>query len=168
MALNKTRYHSGMLPRLFGVMLALALSACTLVHPHFEQPTVRVVGVELRGGNLMQQNFAVKLNVQNPNDRALPVRELTFALKVEGVDFATGLSEQAFSVPAMGNADFDMDISANLAFAMLTLANKRQHHADALAYELTGTARIALPFTRQIEFHQTGSLPLSDFFKYLN
>jgi LEA14-like dessication related protein len=157
-----------MLPRLMGVVLALALSACSLVHPHFEQPTVRVVGLELRGGNLLQQHFAVKLNVQNPNSRSLPVRELTFSLKVEGVDFASGLSEQAFSVPALGNADFDMDISANLGVAMLTLANKRQQHADALAYELTGTARIDLPFTRQIEFHQNGSLPLSDFFKYLN
>jgi hypothetical protein len=71
-------------------------------------------------------------------------------------------------VPALGNADFDMDINANLAFAMVTLANKRQQHADALGYELTGTARIDLPFTRQIEFHQNGALPLSDFFKYLN
>jgi LEA14-like dessication related protein len=157
-----------MLPRLIGVMLALALSACALIHPHFEQPTVRVVGVELRGGNLLQQNFLVKLNVQNPNDRALPVRELTFALKVEGVDFASGLSEQAFSVPALGDADFDMNISTNLAFAVLKLADKRQQHADTLGYELSGTARIDVPFTRQIEFHQDGSLPLSDFFKYLN
>jgi LEA14-like dessication related protein len=149
-------------------MLALALSACALLHPHFEQPTVRVAGVELRGGNLLQQNFVVKLNVQNPNDRALPVRALTFSLKVEGVDFASGLSEQAFSVPALGDADFDMDISANLAFALLKLADKRQQHADTLGYELSGTARIDLPFTRQIEFHENGSLPLSDFFKYLN
>jgi LEA14-like dessication related protein len=157
-----------MLPRLTGVMLALALSACALVHPHFEQPTVSVVGVELRGGNFLQQRFAVKLNVQNPNNRALPVRELTFALKVEGVDFASGSSEQAFSVPALGAADFDMDVSANLAFAVLKLADKRQQHSDTLGYELSGTARIDLPFTRQIEFHQNGSLPLADFFKYLN
>jgi LEA14-like dessication related protein len=157
-----------MLPRLIGGMLMLALSACALVHPRFEQPTVRVVGIELRGGNLLQQHFAVKLNVQNPNDRALPVRELTFALKVEGLDFASGLSEQAFSVPALGDADFDMDISANLALAVLKLADKRQQHADALAYELTGTARIDIPFTRQVAFHQNGSVPLANFFKYLN
>ena len=157
-----------MLPRLIGGVLALALSACALVHPHFQQPTVRVVAIELRGGNLLQQKFAVKLNVQNPNERALPVRELTFALKVEGVDFASGLSEQAFSVPANGEADFDMDISANLAVAVLQLANIRQQHADSVAYELTGSARVDLPFTKQVGFHQDGSLPLGDFLKYLN
>jgi len=157
-----------MLPRLIGGMLALALSACALVHPHIEQPIVRVVAVELRGGNLLQQNFVVKLNVQNPNDRALPVRELTFALKVEGVDFASGASEQAFSVPALGSADFQMDISANLGLAVLKLADKRQQHADALAYDLTGTARLSSPFRKQVAFHQNGLLPLANFFKYLN
>jgi len=157
-----------MLPRLIGGMLALAMSACSLVHPHFEPPIVRVVDIELRSGNLLQQNFAVKLNVQNPNDRALPVRELTFALKVDGVDVASGLSEQAFSVPALGDADFSMNITANLAFAVLKLADKRQQHADSLAYELTGTARVDLPFTSQIAFHQNGLLPLSDISKYLN
>jgi LEA14-like dessication related protein len=157
-----------MLPRLIGGMLALALSACALVHPHFEQPTVRVVAIQLRGGNLLQQTFAVKLNVQNPNDRALPVRELDFSLKLEGLDFASGLSEQAFSVPAHGDADFDMNISTNLALAVLKLADKRQQHADALSYELSGTARIDLPFTKQIAFHQDGSLPLSSFFKSMN
>jgi LEA14-like dessication related protein len=149
-------------------MLALALSACALVHPHFEPPTVRVVAVELRGGNLLQQHFAVKLNVQNPNNQALPVRELTFALKVEGMDFASGSSEQAFSVPALGDADFGMDISANLALALLQLADKRRQHASSLAYELSGTARIDLPFTKPVAFHQDGSLPLANFLKYLN
>jgi LEA14-like dessication related protein len=157
-----------MLPRLIGGMLALAFCACSLVRPHFEQPTVRVVAIELRGGNLLQQNFAVKLNVQNPNDRALPVRELTFALKVDGVDVATGLSEQAFVVPALGDTDFSMNISANLAFAVLKLAGKRQQQADSLAYELTGTARVDLPFMSQIGFHQNGLLPLTDISKYLN
>ena len=149
-------------------MLVLVLGGCALVRPHIEPPTVRVVAIELRGGNLKQQNFVVKLNVQNPNDRALPVRELSFALKVEGVDFASGLSDEAFSVPAFGDADFQMDISANLAFAVLTLADKRKHHAEGLAYELTGKARLSAPFMKRVAFHQNGSLPLADFFKYMN
>jgi LEA14-like dessication related protein len=157
-----------MLPRLLGVMLALALSSCSLFHPHFEQPTVRVVAIQLRGGNLLQQDFVVKLNVQNPNGRSLPVRELNFSLKIEGTDFASGSSEQAFSVPARGDADFDMNVSANLGFAVLKLADKRAHQADTLAYDLSGQARLDLPFTRQITFHQGGSLPLSSFFKSMN
>jgi len=43
-----------------------------------------VVGIELVGGNLLQQNFLVKFNVQNPNDRALPVTGLHAELNVLG------------------------------------------------------------------------------------
>src|SRR5579872_2945941 len=68
---------SGMLPRLTKIIaLTLALGACSLFTPKFERPTVTVIGIEMRGGNLLQQKFAVKLNIQNPNDRALPVHGL--------------------------------------------------------------------------------------------
>jgi LEA14-like dessication related protein len=157
-----------MLPRLIAAVLALALSACSLLRPHYEQPTVTVLGIELRGGNLLQQNFAVKLHVQNPNSQALPVRDLHFTLNVDGEAVADGVNERAFVVPARGEMDFDMNISANLAVVILKLAAKHQARDDSLNYEVTGAASVDLPFLRSIAFHQSGSLPLSGFYKQLN
>jgi len=154
-----------MLPRLIAAVLALALSACALLRPRFEPPTVNVVGIELRSGNLLQQTFAVKLHVQNPNTQALPVRDLHFNLNVDGEAVADGVNERAFVVPARGEVDFDMNISANLAVVILKLAAKRQGHADSLDYEVTGAASVDLPFMSSIPFHQSGSLPLGGFFK---
>jgi len=154
-----------MLPRLMAGMLALALSACSLLHPQFEQPTVNVVGIEFRGGNLLQQTFAVKLHVQNPNTQALPVRDLHFSLSIDGEAVADGINDRAFLVPARGELDFDMKISANLAVVILKMAGKRQAHADSLAYEVTGAASVDLPFMSNIPFHQSGSLSLGDFSK---
>jgi LEA14-like dessication related protein len=146
-------------------MLALALSACSLLRPHFEQPTVNVVGIEFRSGNLLQQTFAVKLHVLNPNDRALPVRDLHFTLRVEGEAVADGSNDRAFVVPARGEIDFDMNISANLAVVILKMAGKRQAHADSLAYDVTGAASVDLPFLSDIPFHRSGLLPLGDLTK---
>ncbi len=146
-------------------MLALALSACSLLRPQFEQPTVSVVGIELRSGNLLQQTFAVKLHVQNPNDQALPVRNLRFTLSVDGDAVADGRSDRAFVVPGRGELDFDMNITANLAVVILKMAGKRQAHADSIAYEVTGAASVDLPFMSNIPFHQSGILPLGDFSK---
>jgi LEA14-like dessication related protein len=157
-----------MLPRLIAAVLALALPACSLLRPQFEQPTVTVVGIELRSGNLLQQTFAVKLHVQNPNTQALPVRDLHFSVRVDGEAVADGVNQRAFVVPASGEMDFDMNISANLAVVILKLAGKRQAHADSLSYEVTGSASVELPFWRAIAFHQSGSLPLTDFYKQLN
>jgi LEA14-like dessication related protein len=149
-----------MLPRLTLIILALSLGGCSLFTPKFTRPNVTVISVELRGGNLLQQNFAVKLNIQNPNDRALPVRGLHAELNVGGEQIASGVSDRAIIVPASGESEFDMTITANLALALLKLADRANQHADTIDYEVTGAASIDSPFLRNLPFRQSGSLNL--------
>ncbi|MDP9090108.1 MAG: LEA type 2 family protein [Pseudomonadota bacterium] len=157
-----------MLPRLSRTLLRLtvlsvALSlawGCSLVVPKFTRPNVTVISIEMRSGNLLQQNFAVKLNVQNPNDRPMPVRGLHVEMNVGGEQIASGVSDRAVVVPAFGESEFDMTISANLALALLKLTDKAHQHADAIDYDLTGEASIDLPFLRKLPFHQGGSFNL--------
>jgi LEA14-like dessication related protein len=162
-----------MLPRLFKVLLCLggslpfvltvALSGCSLVSPKFTRPNITVISVEMRGGNLLQQNFAVKLNIQNPNDRALPVRGLHTELNVGGERIASGVSDRAVTVPAFGDSEFDVTITANLAMALLKLNDKANQHADSIEYDITGVADIDLPFLRNLPFHQSGSFSLKKY-----
>jgi LEA14-like dessication related protein len=149
-----------MVKRLLPVSVVLCLAACTLLTPKFTRPNVSVVSVEMRSGNLLQQNFAVKLNIQNPNDRALPVSGLHVELNVGGEQIASGVSDRAFVVPALGESEFDMTIKANMALALLKLANKMDQQSDSIDYDLTGAASIDLPFLRDLPFHQTGSFSL--------
>ena len=151
-----------MLPRtpLLLIGWSLFLAACSLVTPKFERPTVSVTGIELVNGNLLQQNFRVKFNIQNPNDRALPVSGLHAALSVGGEHVAQGESERAFVVPAKGDADFDMMITANLGVALLKLGHAMDNRADSIDYDVSGTASIDLPFLRDLPFHQTGLFSL--------
>jgi LEA14-like dessication related protein len=139
---------------------ALCLVACSLVSPQFTRPNISVVSVEMRSGNLLQQNFAVKLNIQNPNDRALPVSGLHVELNVGGEQIASGVSDRAIVVPALGESEFDMTIKANMALALLKLANKMDQQSDSIDYDLTGAASIDLPFLRDLPFHQSGSFSL--------
>ncbi len=159
-----------MLPRPPRILLCLAgsliltfsfaLGGCSAFAPKFTRPNITVISVEMRSGNLLQQNFAVKLNIQNPNDRALPVRGLHTELNVGGEQIASGVSDRAITVPANGDAEFDMTISANLGLALLKLADKANQHADSIDYDITGVASIDLPFLRNLPFHQTGSFSL--------
>jgi LEA14-like dessication related protein len=136
------------------LLLWIALAACA---PKFERPNLTVVGIEMQGGNFLQQNFLVKFQVQNPNDRALPVSGLHAELNVGGQRIASGVSNRAFVVPPMGQSEFDMTITANMAAAVLQLANR---HADSIDYEVTGAANLDLPFLHDLPFHQTGSFSL--------
>jgi LEA14-like dessication related protein len=142
------------------VGLALALAACSVLAPKFNRPNVSVVSIELRSGNLLQQNFAVKLNIQNPNDRTLPVSGMHVELNVGGEQIASGVSDHAVVVPARGETDFDMTIKANVALALLKLADKMNQHSNSIDYDLTGAASVDLPFLRDLPFHQTGSFSL--------
>ena len=127
--------------------------------PHFEQPILSVVGIQLVGGTLLQQNFLVKFNVQNPNDRALPVAGLHAELNVLGERVASGVVDRAFAVPAHGSSEFDMTISANLAMVLFKVKQSRDKGSDDIDYELTGAASVDLPFLREVPFRQRGVFP---------
>jgi LEA14-like dessication related protein len=141
------------------VIAALSLGGCA---PKFTRPNITVKSVELHGGNLLQQRFGVKLNVQNPNDKALPVRAMHVELSVGGEQIASGVSDHAIVVPAYGESDFDMTITANLALALLKFNDKAASHADSIDYVLTGAASLDLPFLNNLPFRQSGSFALRD------
>jgi LEA14-like dessication related protein len=153
-----------MLPRLTVLLLStlFELGACSLLHPRIERPHVTVISVEMRKGNFLQQDFAVKLHVDNPNTQALPVQGLRVQLTVEGEEIASGASDRAFTVPAHGETDFDMTVTANLALALLKLGNKLNSHAEGIDYELNGAASVSLPFVNNLPFHQSGTLSLKN------
>jgi LEA14-like dessication related protein len=145
-----------MLPRVLAIFLLLMCS--TACSPKYERPNIAVVGIDMQGGNFLQQSFLVKLQVQNPNDRALPVSGLHAELNVGGQRIASGVSNRAFVVPPMGQSEFDMTVTANMAAALLQLANR---HSDSIDYEVTGAADLDLPFLHNLPFHQTGAFSLN-------
>ena len=57
------------------------------------------------------------MHVQNPNDRALPIKGIATRSRCEGQQFASGESAASFVVPALGEAEFDMNATTNLAGA---------------------------------------------------
>ena len=146
--------------RLLAACALLCLTACSLLAPKFEKPTLSVVSVRLLGGNLMQQTFLATFAIQNPNARALPVSGLHAELAVGGEAIAAGVTNRPFLVPAGGETEFDMTITANLAASIFKLLKKLGPDADSLEYQLTGAASIDLPFLRDLPFHQNGTLAL--------
>jgi len=68
--------------------VAMLLSACAVMH--LQAPEITPTAVELTDVALDQQHFKVTLHVQNPNDRALPIKYVKCALSVEGVEVGHG------------------------------------------------------------------------------
>ena len=145
---------------LAAVTCASLLAACSLFTPKFERPNLSVIGIKMLDANFFQQNFLVRLKIENPNDRALPVSGLGADLKIGGEPFATGTSNRAFKVEAHGETEFEMTVSANMAVGLLKLLAKNDSKLDSIDYDLSGKVSIDLPFMRSIPFHQAGAYSL--------
>ncbi len=139
---------------------AALLAGCSLLAPRFERPQLSLVGVELRDARLMEQRFVVRLRVQNPNDRALPVRGIDCAMELVGERFGSGTSAAAFTVPARGEALFEMIVTTNLAASLPRLLPRLKDASEPLAYRLVGTVSTDMAFLRSIPFDQGGQLRL--------
>jgi len=141
---------------------ALLSCACTLFTPRFATPDLSVVGIEMQGGNLLQQNFRLSLRIHNPNDRPLPVERVRARLLLGGEQVASGVTAAPFVVPARGDAAFDMMIAANLAAGVAQLSNRLNARRGSVGYELDGEVRLDLPLFHSLPFHLRGDLPLRD------
>ncbi len=140
---------------------ALLLWGCAVLGPKFEKPSLAVSDIRMLEGNLFSQTFLVTLRIQNPNDQALPVKGLWADLKVGGEPFASGVTSRAFTVPALGESEFELRVNANLAVGVLKLLSSSQDRHSAINYELDGKVSVDLPFMRSIPFHENGVYSLS-------
>ena len=139
--------------------VALLSCGCALA-PKFTTPVLTVVGVSLEGGDLLTQRLKVRVHVQNPNDRTLPIKGIEYVLDVDGQPFATGESASSFIVPALGEAEFDMNMTANMAGALLKLLGAGNQMSDSIDYRITGKLSLSSGLFRSIPFEDRGTVRL--------
>ena len=142
------------------LVLGGLLGGCAALAPHFEQPRLSLVGVEVRDASLAEQHFRVRMRVENPNDRALPVRGIDYTLKLAGEDFGSGSSVGAFTVPARGEAEFELQMTTNLAATLWKVLPRLKDSSQPLEYRLAGKVRTDLAFVPSISFDERGNLPV--------
>ena len=146
------------LPVVFAVVLAaLTLAGCAATH--FETPRLSVADVEVLGGELWQQRLRVRMHVHNPNERALPIKSIEYTLEVQGQPFASGESSAPFVVPALGDAEFDMNVTTNVAGALMGVLS-RYGGSGEIDYRLVGKVSLSEGFLRTIPFDERGVFKL--------
>lgn len=144
---------------LFTGTLGIALLAGCASQMHFEAPQLTVMSMQVQTADLFSQRMLVHMRVVNPNDRALPVKSIEYRIEVNGSQFAQGLADQPFVVPAKGEAEFDVQVTANLATALSQILGKKNSR-DTLDYRLIGSVSLSSGFLRRIPFDETGSVKL--------
>lgn len=148
------------LMRLLVVPLLLALSACSALAPKIETPRLMVVSVAMTSGDIFSQQFLVRMNVQNPNDRTLPIKGIDYQLFLEGDSFAEGVSNAPFVIPALGETEFDLTVRTNFVSSIGRLLS-RLNGRDQVDYVIEGKVLTDLGMISKIPFRESGSVKLN-------
>jgi LEA14-like dessication related protein len=146
--------------RAAALALLLTLAGCSSLAPKIEAPRLTIVRVAMTSGDIFSQNFLVQLNVQNPNDRELPIKGIDYKLFLQGDSFAEGVSARPFVVPALGETDFDMTVRTNFVSSVGRLLT-RLNGKTTVEYIIEGKVLLQSGMVRNIPFQESGTVDLS-------
>jgi LEA14-like dessication related protein len=137
----------------------ISLAGCALT-PKLEAPQLTLVSVSMTSADIFNQQFMVRMHVQNPNDRDIPVNGLDYELFLEGDSFAEGVTTKAFVIPAMGETEFDLPIRTNFVSSLGRLVSRLQGRKQ-VQYVLEGKVLTDIGMFNKIPFRESGSVDLS-------
>ena len=144
---------------LAAALLCLSWFAGCAVLPKYESPKLSVVAIKMQGGDFFSQRLQVRMRVFNPNARELPISGIAYRIEINDAEIGNGSTTAPFTVPAMGEVEFDMQLTANLAGALGKLLSRR-NSSEELAYRLVGDVNLSSGFLRRIPFDERGSVKL--------
>ena len=139
----------------------LVLTGCAAIPVNLKTPEVSFISLRTVEASVFEQKLQVRMKVHNPNTIDLPVNGLDVDIALADEPFAHGVTAREFVVPAQGEAEFDMLVTANAATALLKLASSG-NKAEDVRYKLKGKLSTKLGLLRTIPFEETGTLPLAD------
>ena len=142
-------------------LASLALAGCAGIPRDLKTPEVAFVSLRAIEASVFEQKLEVRMKVMNPNMIELPVNGLDVDIELADEPFAHGVSARQFVVPAQGEAEFDMIVTANAAAAILKIAGGN-YKAEEIGYKLKGKLSTKIGMLRTIPFEQAGTLPVSD------
>jgi LEA14-like dessication related protein len=149
------------IPSLLAALAALALGACAALPTNLETPEVSFVALRAVEASVFEQRLEVRMKVRNPNDIDLPVNGLDVDIELADEPFAHGISAREFVVPAGGEAEFDMLVTANAATALLKIASA-DRKTDSIPYNVKGKLSTKIGLLRTIPFDESGTLQIAD------
>jgi LEA14-like dessication related protein len=147
---------------LVGVLLCafvVCLTACSALRPDMAVPKLTLVRVAMTSADVFNQQFLVRVHVENPNDRELPITGLDYKLFLEGDSFAEGVSNKAFTVPANGETEFDMTVRTNFMSGVGRLLS-RLNGRDQVQYVVEGKVLTDISMLKKIPFQESGTVSL--------
>jgi LEA14-like dessication related protein len=138
------------------LMAAAALAGCAGLPPGMEPPAVTIADFGLGSASLFEQQFSLKLRIQNPNPDDLRIDGIAFDLEINDQPFAKGVGNQAVTVPRFGSGFMPVEAVSSLGGLLRQFGRVVQGDKPFFKYRIKGSLSVAggtrVPFDRRGEF----------------
>ncbi len=121
--------------RLPMAMLILALTACTTAGPATYPLSVQLADLRFAQPGLLEQSIGLDLRFTNPNPEPIQAQGLRFTMELNGNAFGTGVSDDAFELPRLGEAVVPVTIRVQTADLINRVLG---FDGSAIDYRITG------------------------------
>ena len=97
------------------LLLAVALAGCASAF-HLETPKLSVLSMKVQSADIFSQRLQMRMLVQNPNDRDLPIKGITYRIDVNDAFLAKVVPPILANTPSL-----KVDDPSNLLESYLTI-----------------------------------------------
>jgi len=140
------------------LLLMLSLAACANPLDDLQEPTFRLAGIEPLALGMADQRFRLTIEVDNPNDLSLPIRHLEYQLQLADIDFASGQTDQGFTLAALEKTTFEVDVNTRLMSSLPQLMRMIDPKAGSVNYLLSGDVEYGRYYHGSRYFEQKGQV----------
>ena len=137
------------------LVMAAGLAGCAGLPAGMEAPAVTISDFGVGTVSLFEQQFNLRLRIQNPNTEDLRIDGIAFDLEINGESFAKGVGNQAVIVPRFGSGFITVEAVSTLG-SMLKQFSRLMSDGPGFKYRIKGTLSVGggtrVPFDRRGEF----------------
>lgn len=135
---------------------AAALTGCAGLPPGAQPPSVTIADFGIANAGIFEQQFDLKLRIQNPNPDEFRVDGIAFELEVNDQPFAKGVGNQAVMVPRYGSGFMQVEAVSTLGGLLRQFVRLKQGDKPVFKYRIRGSLSIGsgtrVPFDERGEF----------------
>ena len=143
------------------LLVSMQITACASLEEIAANPNVSLRNVQVESLDKDRQRFVLSFDVTNPNVFKLPIKNIRYAVKLNGHDFASGSAPCALNIPAGSDSEVAISVELDLlrtAPDLLFIA--RDAGSGEIVYSLEGELALDLPAIRPARFRNNGVIQL--------
>ena len=140
--------------------VAALLSGCAITGDLANPPRVSLADLRPAQMGLLEQRYAARLRIQNPNDAELNVRGMEYTIYLNERKFADGVSDRDFSVPGYGEKTIEVNLTSTALRVLDQFRSLSEGESQVLRYRIAGSLSLS-GFRRSVPFSHQDEIDLS-------